>query len=135
MKTKEWISRRPQHLLARVVCLLLAVITWLCVMRVAPPTRTVTLTDLPVRVVDEMDIRYTVEGAIDLDRVRIKGKKDVLATLKSGEITAYVKMADLQTEAQLSEDLLYPMTVYFKLPEGVEIDGSYSISVRIVKKS
>ena len=82
MKNKEWLTRRPQHLFARVVCLLLAVITWLCVMRVSPPTYDATLTNVSIRVVDAEGVAYT--GELDSDRmpkVRIKGTKEALATV------------------------------------------------------
>ena len=136
MKTKEWASRRPQHLLARAVCLLLAVVAWLCVMRIAPPTRTATVNEISIRVVDSDGVPFT--GALDnetLDRVRIKGTKEVLAATSRFDISAYVNMADLIAESALATDDVYIMTVYFKTPEGVVIDGSYNVTVRLREKA
>lgn len=136
MKNKEWLTRRPQHLFARVVCLLLAVITWLCVMRVSPPTYDATLANVSIRVVDAEGVAYT--GELDSDRmpkVRIKGTKEALATVTAAEVNAYVNMVDLIAEDALAPDQVYQMTVYFKTPDGVTIDGSYHVGVRLKEKA
>ena len=136
MKTKEWSSRRPQHLLARVLCLLLAVVAWLCVMRVAPPEQTEVLSDVVIRVVDSDGVAFTgVPESRTLDRVRIKGTKEVLAAIHASDISAYVNMVDLIAERNLSDDEVYEMTVYFKTPEGITMDGSYSVKIRLQEKA
>ncbi|MBQ8351864.1 MAG: hypothetical protein IJY20_07465 [Clostridia bacterium] len=136
MKTKEWLARRPQHLVARVVCLLLAVITWLCVMRVSPPICGATLNNVSLRVVDADGVAYT--GELDSDvmaKVRIQGTKETLAAVTASDVSAYVNMIDLIAEDELALDGIYTMTVYFKTPEGITIDGSYNVNVRLKEKA
>jgi hypothetical protein len=136
MKTKEWLTRRPQHLVARVVCVLLAVIAWLCVMRVAPPVYDATVSNVPVRVVDADGVPYTgeLDGAA-IPKVRIQGTKEVLAAIKANDVSAYVNMVDLITEDSLAADQFYNMTVYFKTPDGVTVDGSYQLKICLKEKA
>ena len=136
MKTKEWLARRPQHLAARVVCLLLAVVAWLCVMRVAPPVYDATISNVPIRVIDAEGIAYTGElDSSTMPKVRIQGTKETLSTVKATDISAYVSMVDLIAEDSLAEDKVYDMTVYFKTPDGVTIDGSYQVKVCLKEKA
>lgn len=135
MKTKEWNARRPQHLVARIVCVLLAVIAWLCVMRISDPVCDGTLNDVSVTVVDTNLVAYT--GILESDtisRVRIRATKEKLAAIQATEVSAFVNMADLQSVSPLEEDGTYEMTVYFKTPEGISIDGNYTVTVRLQEK-
>lgn len=136
MKTKEWAARRPQHLVARIVCLLLAVITWLCVMRVADPICNGSLTGVSLSVVNSETVAYTgVPESDTISRVRVRGTKAVLAASKASDVSAYVDMSDLQFNASLAEDQICEMTVYFRTPEGLLIDGGYTVRVRLKAKA
>ena len=134
MKTKEWSARRPQHLLARIICLLLAIITWLCIMRIADPICDGSLTGISIMVLEDEDGAYTgsVENAVT-GRIRIRGTKQALAAVKAGDVSAYVDLKDLQIISTPDKDTV-TMPLYFKTPEGIEIDGSYQIDVRLQAK-
>lgn len=135
MKTKEWSSRRPQHIIARVVCLLLAVITWLCVMRISDPICEGSLTGISIMVLEDENGAYTgtAENAVT-GRIRIRGTKQALATVKAGDVSAYVDLKDLQFLSEPDTAVPVTMTLQFKTPEGIEIDGSYQIDVRLKAK-
>lgn len=136
MKTKEWAARRPQHLVARIVCLFLAVITWLCVMRVADPICNGSLTGVSLSVVNSDTVAYTgVPESDTVSRVRVRGTKAVLAAVKPSDVSAYVDMSDLQFNTSLAEDQICEMTVYFRTPEGLLIDGGYTVHVRLKAKA
>lgn len=136
MKTKEWLARRPQHIVARIVCLFLAVITWLCVMRTTDPVCDGTLNSVPITVMEAEGIEYSgLPDSSTIHRVRIRATKAVLAVTQSSDIRAYVNMADLLSHASLVEDATYEMKVYFQTPEGVMIDGDYTVNLRLKAKA
>ena len=116
MKTKEWTSRRPQHLVARIVCLLLALVTWLCVMRISDPVLDETVSGIPITVKDSVSLTYT--GTLDqttMGRVRIRGTKSALYGIQASDISAYVDMNDLLLLPTPAEDETYEMTVRVRL--------------------
>ena len=134
MKVKNWLKfgRGPHHWLARIICLLIAVVVWLGVMRVAPPMYDETYRDVrvEVRVTDALP-DYT--GSVDeLLSVRVWGTKDALLAYSAQDITAYVKIADLDT---YTPGKTYELTVYFELPEGLEIRNEYRVSMFLEGKA
>ncbi len=134
MKTKDWNTRRPQHLLARAVCLFLAVITWLCVMRVADPVQDASFSGVPLAVKEVETLAYTgVPDSASL-HVRIRATKAVLATVTAEDLHAYIDMADLPTDLTPAADVTCVMPVHFDLPEGVLIDGDYTVKIRLQSK-
>lgn len=135
MKTKEWAARRPQHLVARIVCLLLAVVTWLCVMRISDPVCNGVLNGIAISVVDNESVDWTCEAQEVTGRIRICGTKAALAAVKAEDVSAYVDMADLQFVSSPQPDEYYTMTLYFKTPDGIVIDGEYTIRVCLKAKA
>lgn len=136
MKTKEWAARRPQHLVARIVCLLLAVVTWLCVMRISDPVCDGSLSGIAISVIENENVSLTALPEHEVTgRVRICGTKAALAAVKAEDVSAYVDMADLQFVASPQVDEYYTMTLYFKTPDGILIDGEYTVRVCLKAKA
>lgn len=138
MKVKNWFKfgRSPHHWLARIICLLIAVLVWLYVMRVAPPMYDETYRDVRVQVREsEMLSDYT--GSVDeLLAVRVWGSKEALAAYGAEDITAYVKIADLAVaDGTYTPGKTYELTVYFELPEGLELRDEYRVSILLEGKA
>ena len=60
MKAKRSSFRRPHHILARIICLFLAIIFWLYVMYVAAPPYDAEYKDIRVSVVESEFLNFTV---------------------------------------------------------------------------
>lgn len=135
MKTKKWSFRRPRHLLARFVCLLLAIIIWLYVMYVAAPPYDETYTDIPVIVLGSDEIPF--EGSADaIPSLRVLGPKAALADCDKEDIVATVSLSDLASQAApLVDGMLYTLDVSFTTPDGISIEGAYTVSVLLKHKS
>lgn len=134
MKTKEWSGRRPQHIVAKIVCLLLAVVIWLYVMYIAAPEYSMVYNDIPVSVITDGNLPYT--GEVDNQiSVRVKGTKDKLAEYTAADVVAYVRLADMVIETgALTPGTVYTATVQFTLPEGLSVDGEYTVPVFVQAK-
>ena len=138
MKVKNWLKfgLGPHHWLVRIICLLVAVLVWLYVMRVAPPMYDETYRDVHVQVREsEMLPAYT--GSVDeLLSVRVWGSKEAIAAYSAQDITAYVKIADLAAaDGTCTPGKTYELTVYFELPEGLELRDEYRVSILLEGKA
>lgn len=138
MKVKNWLKfgRGPHHWLARIVCLVVAVVIWLCVMHVAPPMYDETYRDVRVEV-RESDAFPAYTGSVDeLLSVRVWGSKEALAAYGAGDITAYVRIADLaDAGSTYTPGKTYELTVCFELPEGLELRNEYSVLMLLEDKA
>ena len=138
MKIKNWLKfgRGTRRWLARIICLLIAVVVWLYVMRVAPPMYDEKYRDVRVEV-RESDVLPDYTGHVDeLLTVRVWGSKEALYTYDAEDITAYVKIADLaDTDGTYTPGKTYQLTVYFELPEGLELREDYSVSMLLEGKA
>ena len=129
MKVKSFkFNRGPHHILARLVCLLLAVLVWLFVMRIASPMYDETYRDIKVEV-EESDILSEYTGRVDgLLTVRVWGTKEALHAYGPEDIRAYVKIADLaDAEGIFSAGKTYELPVYFDLPDGLEVRQDHRV--------
>lgn len=135
MKNQKLAFRRPHHILARVVCLLLAVIFWLYVMYAAAPPYDATYTGIAVTVLDSENLAYT--AVVDpIPSVRVSGSKMALAACESEDIVAYVSLSDLENyKDPLYPDMRCTLKVTFKAPEGITVEGEYTVSVLLKYKS
>lgn len=124
------LSRTSQHWIARIVCLLAAVVVWLFVMRVAPPTRDEVYRDVPVSIRhSETMSDYT--GRIDSTiSVRVYGTKDMIQKYEKTDISAYVKIADL-VDAKPTVGKVYEMKIYFELPDGLTVGENYTVPMTL----
>lgn len=133
MKVREWggILRRPRHILAQLMCLLAAVVIWLYVMYAEPPTYDETYRGVRVSVLDSENMEYT--GTVDQTlNLRIYGTKAAIAECNTGDIVAYVRIADLADRSDigpLTAGKTYEMLVYFDLPEGIEVREEYRVDM------
>ena len=134
MKTKKLAFRRPRHIFARVVCLLLAVIFWLYVMYAAAPPYDETYYNIPVAVLGGEESGF-IGSADALPSVRVLASKKVLYTLDEGDIIATVSLADLDGKGAIIAGRSYVLKVTFQLPDGVTVDGEYTVSVNVTKKT
>ena len=134
MKTKKWSFRRPRHLVARVVCLLLAIIIWLYVMYAAAPPYDETYTDIPVVVLEAENIAFL--GAADsIPSLRVTGSKIALAGCEKEDIVATVSLSDLADITRpLVDGMLYSLKVSFATPDGISVEGDYTVSVLLRSK-
>ena len=133
MKTKEWSGRHSSHIVAKVVCFLLAIVFWLYVMYVAAPTYEEEYRDIPVNVI--ASTLYT--GSIDdpYITIRVSGTKQALAKYSAADVLAYVRLSSLtETGDILITDKPYKMKVQFNLPEGLTVEGEPEVSVRVTAK-
>ncbi len=134
MKTKKWSFRRPRHILARIVCLLLAVVFWLYVMYVAAPPYDATYQNIHVTVLESENIGFT--GTVDpLASIRVLGSKMALHATEAEDIIATVSLSDLEgSKNPLVDGMLYQLRVSFKTPDGITVDGEYTVSVLLKRK-
>ncbi len=136
-RSKEWLSRRSRHWLAKIVCLLIAVIFWLYVMRVEPPEYTETYVDIPVTVLGDNGFSYT-GTASNLASVRVKATRSVLAQHGKQDVTAWVSLLDLQDQEELLKDgQTVKLVVHFDIPSvlRVENEGTYEVDVTLQEKA
>ena len=134
MKTKNWSFRRPRHLAARVVCFLLALVIWLYVMYAAAPPYDATYTDVPVVVLEGENIPFF--GTADsIPSLRISGSKVALAGCEKEDIVASVSLSDLADITRpLVDGMLYSLKVSFVTPDGISVEGDYTVSVLLRSK-
>ena len=128
MKNKEFSTRRPQHIVAKIVCLLLAVVLWLYVMYAEAPTYEETFEDVIVTV-------KATEGSpwqIDDPRlsIRVRGTKMELSTYSSEDIVAYILPSDHPDSEPLDTLGFYDFPVRFQLPGALSVKGDYTVTVR-----
>lgn len=134
MKTKKWSFRRPRHILARFVCLFLAVVFWLYVMYVSAPPYDATYQSIPVTVLESDNLEF-VGTADPIASVRVLGSKMALYATEAEDIVATVSLSDLEnSKTPLVSGMLYQLRVTFKTPDGITVDGDYTVSVLLNKK-
>ncbi|MBQ8858896.1 MAG: hypothetical protein IJ012_03800 [Clostridia bacterium] len=134
MKTKEWSGRHSQHIVAKIVCFLLAIVFWLYVMYVVAPTYEEEYRDIPVNVI--ASTVYTGEIDDPYITIRVSGTKQALAKYSAADVLAYVRMATLtETGEGLIDGMTYKMKVQFNLPEGLAVEGEPEVSVRVTEKA
>ncbi len=137
MKSKEWSGgHRSQHIVAKIVCLFLAVVLWLYVMYVVAPEYSEVYDNIYVSVVTDTNFK---NGEIDnpLISVRVRGTKQALMVNDDSSVTACVRLADLSeflNENGELEKFVYDLPVYFVLPDGLTVDGEYTIPVSVREK-
>ena len=130
MKTKKEAFHRPHHLLAKAVCLLLAVVFWLYVMYVAAPPYDATYTDISVKVIESEVLGYTAEVLGPIPSVRVVGPKMALAACDSEDIVATVSLSDLLgTKDPLYDQKQVSLKVSFTTPDGITVEGEYTVLV------
>lgn len=136
MKAKRSSFRRPHHILARIICLFLAIIFWLYVMYVAAPPYDAEYKDIRVSVVESEFLNFTVREVAPIPSVRVMGSKMALAACDAEDIIATVSLSDLESvKNNLNTKESYSLAVTFKTPDGIMIDGEYTVSVRLEVKS
>ena len=132
MKNKEFSTRRPQHIIAKIVCLLLAVVLWLYVMYANPPIYSEVYEGVTVTVNGD-----PTEWRIDdpTISVRVYGTKMELASYTAEDIEAYVLPSDLPdaTPIGTGEDL-YSFTVRIKLPGALTVKDDYFVVVQSLEE-
>lgn len=137
MRKKERLAfgRRHHNLLVWLVCLLLAVIVWLYVMRVDAPQYEEVYRDITVSVVESDSLDFT--GSVDeYLNIRVLGTKEALATYGKDDIVAYVRIADLaDREGPVEAGTVYEMTVQLELPEGLSTPDTYRVRMLLQGKS
>ena len=126
MKTKEWAAKRPRHWLAKILCLLVAIIFWLYVMYTVAPEYDAQYFEIPVQVVASSEFSGEA-GTLPL--VRVFGTKAALSTLTKEDIRAEVHLKDLSGESDVTDNSYQTLTVKFTLPSGIRVDGPYTVSV------
>lgn len=133
MKLKETVFRRPHHIAAKIVAVLLAVVFWLYVMRVAAPTYDTTYRGVDVQLSGGETLTVTaVLSETTLD-VRVFGTKEQLATHSAEDVIAVVNLDELSAEGQLEAEKEYRLPVHFSLPDGMTA-GETFVSVRLRAK-
>ena len=135
MKTKKLTFRRPRNILARVICLLLAIIFWLYVMYVAAPPYDATYKEIAVTVIESENIAYT--AVVDpIASIRVSGSKKALAATESEDIVATVLLSDLEnSKTPLADGMTYTLKVSFQTPEGITVEGDYTVPVLLKRKT
>ncbi len=132
MKNKEFSTRRPQHIIAKIVCLLLAVVLWLYVMYANPPIYSEVYEGVTVTVNGD-----PAEWRIDdpTISVRVYGTKMELASYTAEDIEAYVLPSDLPdaTPIGTGEDL-YSFAVRIKLPGALTVKDDYFVVVQSLEE-
>ena len=134
MKTKKLAFRGPRHILARVICLLLAVIFWLYVMYAAAPPYDATYQNVAVTVINSDNVAYT--AVVDpIASVRVSGPKIALADCTSEDLVATVSLSDLENSKEpLYVDKTCMLKVSFTTPDGITVEGDYTVSVILKAK-
>ncbi len=134
MKTKEWSGNgKSSHIVAKIVCLLLAVVLWLYVMYDAAPQYTEVYANVPVAVLGTEDLTSTSTPVV---RVRVRGTKAALYECDEEDIHASVHIADLaDKDGKIEVGITHTATVVFELPEGMSVDGDYTVSVFVQEKT
>ena len=135
MKNKEWVGRRSHHWIAKIVCLLVAVVFWLYVMRVVAPLYDDTYTDVPVSVVGAETFAYT-GTASSLPVLRIQATKENLAKYTRDDVTAWVNLTDLEETGEILYDgKTVKLVVRFRCPGDITVDGAYEVEVTLRAKA
>lgn len=131
MKAKELGAYRPQHLLAKFIFFLLAIVIWLFVMRVAAPEYDARWSGVPVDVRGNVD-GYTVTVEEETIDIRVFATKELLAQYGGKDITAYVDLSSISFAPEGGHS--YQMAVKFETPEGVTVRDEYFVSVLFTAK-
>ena len=128
MKNKEFSGRRPQHIVAKIVCLLLAVVIWLYVMYVDAPIYEEVYEGVSVTVHGDATAWQIQDDTIS---IRVRGTKQELATYSAQNIEAYILPSDEPDALLIDQGSgLYSFPIRFKLPGALTVKDDYAITVR-----
>jgi len=110
------IHKKGSGIWPRLISLLLAIILWLCVMEVNPPTVYKTYEDVPITVmgVANLDVVAADGGELSVD-VTVAAKKNQIGLLDERKIRLYIDTALIQ------EAGTYSLEVKCVLPNGYEV--------------
>ncbi|MBQ8174785.1 MAG: hypothetical protein IJ009_05220 [Clostridia bacterium] len=133
MKNKEFSAHRPQHIVAKIVCLLLAVIIWLYVMYVEAPLYEQVFEDVVVTVKASEGTPWQIDDPTI--SVRVRGTKMELATYNAENVVAYILPSDYPDAQPLDSTGFYAFPVRFQLPGALSVKGDYTITVRNLKEA
>ncbi len=128
MKSKEFSTRRPRHIVAKIVCLLLAVVLWLYVMYAEAPIYSEVYEGVTVTVSGDTAVWHIDDPTIS---VRVYGTKMELASYSAQDIVAYVLPSDLPDATPIEGgDHQYSFHVRIKLPGALSVKDEYSVVVK-----
>lgn len=133
MKNKEFSTRRPQHIIAKIVCLLLAVVLWLYVMYAEAPVYSEVYEGVNV-IVNGDPAEWRIDDPTI--SVRVYGTKMELASYTAEDIVAYILPSDLPDATPIgeSEDHLYSFAVRIKLPGALTVKDDYFVVVQSLEE-
>ena len=104
-------------------------------MYAAAPPYDETYTDIPVVVLESDEVRFS--GSADsLPSIRVLDSKVALASCEKEDVVATVSLSDLVDGTRpLVDGMLYSLKVSFETPEGISVEGEYTVSVLLKSKS
>lgn len=128
MKNKEFSTRRPRHIIAKIVCLLLAVVLWLYVMYAEAPIYSEVYEGVTVNLVGDATAWDIDDPTIS---VRVYGTKMELAAYSAENIEATVLTSDLPDAAPVGNGGdQYSFNVRIKLPGALTVKDEYFVVVK-----
>ncbi len=122
---REKISVLRKYILPIFVCLLLAVLVWISVMKIGYTKEFDGITVVVTGVDTE---RFELKAKSTVDGVRFRGDKNRFADVKSKDIKAYVDVSAL-TEAGV-----YEIALTFATPSDIELEEPVYFTVELVEK-
>ena len=132
MKNKEFSTRRPQHIVAKIVCLLLAVVLWLYVMYANPPIYSEVIDGVTVYVNGDTAAWTIDDPTIS---VRVYGTKMELAAYDAEHIEAYILPSDLPDATPVGDGGdQFSFNVRIKLPGALTVKGDYTVVARRIQE-
>ena len=133
MKNKEFSTRRPQHIIAKIVCLLLAVVLWLYVMYANPPIYSEVYEDVTVYVNGDTAVWAIDDPTIS---IRVYGTKMELSSYTAADINAYILPSDLADATPIGEGgNQFAFDVRIKLPGALTVKDEYTVVVTRLKEA
>lgn len=128
MKNKEFSARRPRHIIAKIVCLLLAVVLWLYVMYAEAPIYSEVYEGVTVNLVGDTTVWDIDDPTIS---VRVYGTKMELAAYSAENIEATVLTSDLPDATPVGNGGdQYSFNVRIKLPGALTVKDEYFVVVK-----
>lgn len=128
MKNKEFSTRRPRHIIAKIVCLLLAVVLWLYVMYAEAPIYSEVYEGVTVNLVGDTTAWDIDDPTIS---VRVYGTKMELAAYSAENIEATVLTSDLPDATPVGNGGdQYSFNVRIKLPGALTVKDEYFVVVK-----
>ena len=128
MKNKEFSTRRPRHIVAKIVCLLLAVVLWLYVMYAEAPIYSEVYEGVTVNLVGDTTVWDIDDPTIS---VRVYGTKMELAAYSAENIEATILTSDLPDATPVGNGGdQYSFNVRIKLPGALTVKDEYFVVVK-----